>query len=236
MTKENLNKLMSLTSKYESNDDPSMVSSGIGDVGGISYGCYQFASNIGTVNKFIDWLCQYQNKSLANYGTVLKQNYPINNNNFINTWQYLGTVDPGNFKMLQDEFVLNQYYYPLFQRFQAKYFNIDKHSLAMKAVIISRSIQNGPTGCINLTELACTEMLEYQNLSYVDDKYFDDQLIEAIYDFLIEECDNVYYDSYYGYYQSPYKFCHGSRSVIYGLKNRFIHEKQDALNLLIEKE
>lgn len=115
---------------------------------------------------------------------------------------------------------------------QNKYFHINNHSIALQAVCLSRSIQNGPSGCAKLFELICTEWFEYPNLSYIDNKYFDKDIIIYIYDFLIEECNNVYWDYNNGYYQSPYKFCHGGNNVIYGLKNRFINEQQDALNLL----
>lgn len=230
---QNLDILTSLTRKYESNNDPAMVSSGYGDIGGISFGKYQFSSTVGVVNEFVNWLCSYPEKAFANYGKVLLENYPVDGINFINTWKQIGIIDPGNFGRLQDEFMLKQYYYPMFPLLKNKYFTIDKHSPAVQAVIVSRSVQNGPNGCAKLFELACTEMLEFDNLSYIDDPYFDDQLITAIYDFLIDECDSVYWDNNAGYYRSNYNFCHAyNMSVINGLRNRFIHEKTDALNLL----
>lgn len=42
-----------LSASYESNGNPGCVSTGYGDLGGISYGTYQLASNAGSVDAFI---------------------------------------------------------------------------------------------------------------------------------------------------------------------------------------
>ena len=45
-----------LVNKYEtSGRGPGFVSSGYGDVGGISYGKSQFSSTVGVVDEFIKW-------------------------------------------------------------------------------------------------------------------------------------------------------------------------------------
>ena len=218
-----------LARKYESSGDPGAVSSGRGDIGGISYGLYQFASNVGVVDDFVEWLCNYHDDALANYGRVLAQ-HEVNSQGFISQWKELGRLDPGNFGRLQDEYIKEQYYDTASQRLKKENFDIEKHSNALRSVLLSRSIQNGPGGCVKLFKIAC-ERLGHPNLSYVDDVYFDRDMISSIYDFLIEECDSaVMKDD--GYYHSTYDFCHGGKNVINGLRNRFINEKEDALNLL----
>lgn len=47
--------------------------------------------------------------ALANYGKVLA-NYEVNSDDFIKQCKELGTIDPGNFGKLQDEFIKIQYY------------------------------------------------------------------------------------------------------------------------------
>ena len=39
--------ITSLSAKYESNGDPACIADNAGDLGGTSYGKYQFASNVG---------------------------------------------------------------------------------------------------------------------------------------------------------------------------------------------
>lgn len=74
---QNYDKISSLYTKYEtSNRGPGFVSSGTGDIGGISYGKAQFASNLNIPQDFVAWLCKYPQKELANYGKLLLENYP----------------------------------------------------------------------------------------------------------------------------------------------------------------
>ena len=44
-----------LSRLYESNGDPGCISNGWGDAGGKSYGMYQLASRMGSVNSYLGW-------------------------------------------------------------------------------------------------------------------------------------------------------------------------------------
>ena len=222
-------KISSLSAKYESSGDPACVANNAGDLGGISYGKYQFASKVGSVDKFVDWLCKYPDDKLANYGRVLAA-HKVNSPEFIRQWQELGTVDPVNFGKLQDEYMIQVYYGGAANQLAKKNFHIEKHSDALKAVVFFRAVQNGQTGCADLFDYAC-KILGHPNLSYIDDAYFDDKIISAIYDFLIRECDAASPD-YHGVYRSPEGYCNGSKYIVEALRSRFVREKQDALNLL----
>ena len=228
-------KIAVLSRKYESNGDPACVSSGAGDLGGVSYGLYQFASNTGAVDEFVAWLCDYPDSAYANYGNVLAV-HNAGGASFDEQWRELGTIDPEGFGKLQDEYVKAMYYDRAAAMLAKKYYHVEKHSVAMRAVIMSRAIQHGPTGCVELMEYALTTKWKGMNwnLSYIDDKYFDASLIVAIYDALIRECDCAAPDNS-GVWRSPEGFCNGSKSVIYGLRSRFIREKEDALALLNEE-
>ena len=228
-----IEKIAALARKYESNGDPACVSSGAGDLGGISYGLYQFASKVGVVDEFVAWLCDYPDPAFANYGNVLAQ-HEVNSAAFIQQWKDLGTIDPGNFGRLQDEYIKEMYYEKASKLLCRENYCADKHTDAMRAVILSRAVQNGPTGAKNLFVEACGR-LGHPNLSYVDDKYFDDDMIGAIYDFLIAECDSATQDGS-GVYRSTNGYCNGSRGVIDGLRNRFVREKKDALDMLVGKQ
>ena len=138
--------------------------------------------------------------------------------------------NPGNFGRLQDEYIKAQYYDVAAKKLIAKYFNVDKHTDALKAVVLSRAVQNGASGCAKLFEIVC-ERLGQPNLSYLDDGWFDGDLISAIYDYLIVECDLSKPDGS-GIWRSPDDFCHGSKSIIAALRNRFVRERADALAML----
>ena len=224
-----IEKVAILARKYESNGDPACVANNPGDLGGVSYGLYQFASNVGVVDHFVKWLCNYPDNALANYGRVLAK-YKVNSQGFIDQWKELGTIDAGNFGKLQDKYIKIQYYDTAADRLLKEYFDLNKHTDALKAVVLSRAVQNGPGGCVKLFKIAA-DKLGQPNLSYIDDSYFDGDIINAVYDFLIVECDLSKPDSQ-GVWRSPDDFCHGSKSIIYALRSRFIRERSDALSIL----
>ena len=219
-----------LVRKYEAGGDPSAVSTGSGDLGGISYGIYQLASNAGSVQSFLEFACNYGDDNLANYGRVLSQ-YEINSQDFIDKWVEIGTNDPNGFGQLQDDYAKSVYFDGAANDLKDNYYDINTKTEAMQAVLMSRSIQYGAGNMVDLFTQACKRM-GYENLSYVDDAKFDYDMIANIYDFLIEECDNAY-DNGNGLYHSPNDWANGSYTVVKeGLRNRFINEKQDALSML----
>lgn len=228
LNQDDIEKIAALARKYESNGDPACVSSGKGDLGGVSYGLYQLSSEMGSVKEFLAWLCDYPVAELANYGKVLSE-MDINSEAFKGQWREIGTIDPGNFGMLQDAYIKEQYYDCASEMLCKEHYCVDKHTAAMRAVILSRAVQNGPSGCVVLMQTAC-EKLGYPNLSYMDDAYFDHDIIAAIYDFLVTECDSVRIHG--GIWRSANGFCNGSAEVIDGLRNRFVREKAEALAML----
>ena len=122
------------------------------------------------------------------------------------------------------------YYSGAADKLRKENFHLEKHSDALKAVVFSRAVQNGQTGCKDLFIIAAHK-LGQPNLSYIDDAYFDDKIISAIYDYLIVECDLSAPDKN-GIWRSPDNFCHGAKYIILALRSRFVREKQDALELL----
>lgn len=221
--------ITSVSKQYESSGDCSTVSTGSGDLGGISYGSYQLSSNAGSVDSFLDFAQNYPNDALANYGRTLAQ-YEVNSQEFINTWEEIGQSDPDGFGELQDAYAMEVYYNPSCIKLQENYYNVSTKSIAMKACVFSRAIQYGSGNMVELFNNAC-QRLGYDNLSYVDDARFDYNMIASVYDFLIDECDNSYQTSN-GLYHSPNDWCNGSWDVICGLRNRFINEKSQLLNML----
>lgn len=221
-----------LVEKYEAGGDPAAVSDacGGGDLGGISYGIHQLSSNAGSVQSFLNFACNYENDALANYGRVLSE-LEINGQAFQDEWRRIGTVDPTGFAELQNAYAKEVYYDQAAEKLRNAGYEIETKSEAMKAVLLSRAVQYSAGNMVELYTEAC-KRLGHPNISYVNDKYFDVQMIEEIYDFLREECENAW-DKGGGNYHSPNDWANGSYTVVkVGLKNRFINEKNDALEML----
>ena len=208
-----------LSASYESNGDPAEVSSGINDPGGISYGAYQFASNMGVPQDFVTWLQNHTSLQWArDYGDSLAK-YAVNSEEFKAEWHELGTVDRGGFLQLQHEYTKEKYYDKAVSLLRAAYFNAEKHSQIMQDVIWSRAVQYGIGNIVEMFEDALAYIPGYAdnwNLSYVDEKRFGWDLINGIYEVcMTEEWNNT--------------------SNRQSLNRRYASERQDALSAL-EKE
>ena len=204
-----------LSKKYESSGNPGTISSGYGDAGGKSYGMYQFASNMGVVDKYVAWL-------VANgywFGEQLSK-YTVGSNYFDDAWRFLANSDNrGDFERSQHDYAKVIYYDRACSILADAGYHIEKHSKAMKDVVWSRAIQYGPYQINQMFDEACCGVLGYFNLSYVDDIAFDKSMIEAIY---LEVC-------------STPGWTNGSPSLREGLYARFRNECADALNMLNEE-
>ena len=172
----NLETIAATSRKFESNNDLEYLSTDSSDK---RYGLYGLSSSKKTINEFVEWLCNHSDNALANYGKALAD-HEINSEAFIDEWKNLTTVDPGNFGKLQDEFVKKNYFDKAVDALAAEYFHADKHSDAIKSVIFARAIDSGVNECVELFKNAC-KSLNQPNLSYVDDKSFDEKLINEIY-------------------------------------------------------
>ena len=229
----------SLVRKYEAGGDPGCVSTGSGDLGGVSYGIYQFSSTKGSAYEFAEWASHNENQTYAMYGAELAQ-YSAYSQEFQDVWKRIGDEDPDGFAELQGLFAKERYYDPAAKLLKSAGYDIETKSNAMKSVLFSRAIQYGAGNMVELYTEAVHCMYNnktkdytgWPNLSYVDDKQFDYDMIAAIYDFLVQECDEADFNG--TCMHSPKDWCNGSSRVIDGLRNRFVHEKEDALELLQE--
>lgn len=199
-----------LSAKYESNGNPGTVSSGWGDAGGVSYGCYQLASNAGSVDSFIQWLGVIGN----NYHDSLGALTP-GTNAFSDLWRYIAEVDGENFKRLQHDYIQYAYYEPAVAALKEAMYDIGKHHVVMKDVIWSRAVQYGAGQVVDMFTEAVNS-LGWPNLSYVDSADYDARMIRAIY---INIC-------------STPEWTNGSPALREGLYSRFANECEDALAML----
>ena len=204
-----------LSARYESNGEPGCVSSGWNDLGGASYGAYQFASAMGVPADFVAWLAR-QGYSQAD--KLIRAGAP-GTPFFSQVWAHVAENDYDGFLAMQHEFVKQQYYDPSVLFLQQAGFNAEKHSAAMRDVIWSRAVQYGP-GLIVEMFTAAAAQLGHPNLSYVDDIAFDGDMIRAI---------------YLGVCMSD-EWTNGSPGLRSGLYSRFESECQSALDMLDKEE
>lgn len=172
-----------LSALYESNGNPATVSTGAGDLGGISYGCYQLASEAGSVDAFLGWGLR-QGGFYTDYARALQSSGSINSDVFINKWKEIGNIDPQGFKSMQHDYIKHAYYDVAVELLKNNMFHVEKHSDTLKDVIWSRAVQYGPDEIVNLFNEAIEFVPNYTtdwNLSWVDHIRFDYDIIAGIY-------------------------------------------------------
>lgn len=199
------NKLGELSAKYESNGKPGTISTGVGDIGGKSYGAWQLASNMGSVDKFLNFLKTNNAFYYNELSGAKKMDGNTFGTNFDNAWRSIANSDETGFLELQRIYIKANYYDVSAASLLKKYnFNIEEHSWALQNVLWSTAVQHGANGAVNIFKTVGLDQS-------------DRDLIIAIYD----ERSNV--DKY---------FYSSSDAVKEAVKNRFKNEKNDALNML----
>ena len=205
-----------LSKKYESSGDPGAISSGYGDAGGKSYGMYQFSSTMGVVDNYVKWL----RDNGYWFGDELAK-YTVGSSYFDDAWKWLANSNNKLvFEKSQLDFTKSMYYDRACNLLADSGYHVNKHSKAMKDVVWSRAVQYGPYQIVEMFDDACTIVLGGKfNLSYVDDKSFDERMIKAVY---LDVC-------------STPGWTNGSPSLREGLYARFRNECEGALNMLNEE-
>lgn len=226
-----------LSAKYEASANPGTISGGIGDLGGASYGAFQFNSRDDIVTEFLVWVQNNIEEPLRNYATVLLE-LGVYSDEFDEKWREIAEIDPQGFLSLQSAYAKTMYFDPAVNRMINKTgVDITKRTQTLQAVLMSRAIQYSSYWMPELFEHGVRFAKEnYNGLEAVTgiDDCPDYYLISGIYDYLHADACNAYRLSS-GLYHSPDDWSNGSYDVIGGLKNRFISEKLDAFAMLEEE-
>ena len=140
-----------LSAQYESNGDPACISSGYGDPGGKSYGTYQFSSNAGSLDAFVNWISDHY----PQYANQLS-GYDLCSEGFDEAWRGIAESDP-------DEIMKDVVWSRAVQYGVGNILDMWDEAV--------HSMYNVRTG----------EYEGYPNLSYVDSPEYDYDFIVAVY-------------------------------------------------------
>ncbi len=201
-----------LSAKYETGGrGPGTVSTGSGDPGGVSYGSYQMATKMGTVQRFVSqagfqWASDFKGLTA---GTAP----------FTACWKRIAASETDAFQSAQHAFIKKSHYDLL----AAKILNddgldVNTCSRALQDVIWSTAVQHGGATPIVHRALANVK-------SKPSDPGFDKELIGAIY----AERGRKKSDGNLAY------FGKSSPGVQAGVAKRFKNEEQDALAMLAKE-
>lgn len=161
------NMLGVLSANYESNGDPGIISSGIGDVGGKSYGAWQLASNVGSVDSFLLWLRTKNNEIYTRLTNAKNRDGGVFGTNFDNEWKNIANTEKESFLNLQHDYIKFAYYDNTISQM-----GIDEStkSFAYKNVIWSTAVQHGSSGAMNIFRVVGMNRADRDFISAVYDE------------------------------------------------------------------
>ena len=165
--------LGALSERYETGGrGPGTVSSGNGDPGGVSYGTYQLAGNLGRPQQF-----------LANEGRAWAAEFGgagPGSASFTATWKAIASREPERFEAAQHAYIERTHYDVQVSHVQgATGLDLSARSAALKDVAWSTSVQHGPETNAIVKAMA---RVEAQGIKPSDGQTYDRALINAIYD------------------------------------------------------
>ena len=190
--------------KYESNLNPKAISNASGDIGGKSYGAWQFSSKTGSLDSFINSL-KTSNKDF--YSKLTKAKAKDGNKfgeKFDATWTSITSSNKDEFLKLQQNSIKQNYYDVAALALKSKYgFDISNKSNALKESLLSTAVQHGVGGTLSVFSKI--------NLNNSDDNIINDLYNER-------QKVNVYFKD-------------SSAAIKQSVYNRFTREKQDMINM-----
>lgn len=202
-TKFSFDGIGSVSGWFESRARPGIVSSGVGDYGGASYGIWQMSSKEGVVQEYLK-TSKYRNEFAG---------LAVNSPEFKAKWQQLGMVDPDGFQKDQEAFIKRTHYDPCVRTLKSEIgLDINARSDAVKAAVFSASVHYGASGGARMIISA----LKNKGLDPVTAT--DEEIINAVYDYKLVTVDS--------------KFRSSSYNVREGIKKRAVSEKNLVLSLL----
>ncbi len=157
-----------LSCKYESGGDPDNV----GGDNGNAYGKYQLDYRY-DLGDFIDWAYAKDSTLYAEFapfvGLGTSETLRANEDLYA-AWHAIYARDPLQFEADQDEFFMNVYYMPSKVWLLSTYgIDLDERSDALKAVIFSHAVRNGPASSLK------------KFLTGVDNTWTDEEIIAQMY-------------------------------------------------------
>lgn len=146
--------LGTLAAKFESGND-GIAAIGYDRKGGTSYGKYQIASRVGTMNNFLEYL----DGSAPDIAKRLRNAGPANtggrHGRMPTEWRKIAEENPTRFEQLQADFIRSSHFEPAKDAIaEATGVSLDKLPAAIQEVLFSTAVQHGPSATTRIVSQA----------------------------------------------------------------------------------
>ena len=139
----------SLAAMFESGAEGGIAAIGYDVAGGTSYGKYQYSSARGTMDDFLTYLDSHASDISLHLRAAGELNTGSKHGEMPTAWKEVAAIDPIRFEKMQDEFMQSRYFTPVANVIQSN-INVGKLSKAMEEVLLSTSLQHGPSGAVRI--------------------------------------------------------------------------------------
>lgn len=201
-----------LAAQFESGKD-GIAAIGYDRHGGTSYGKFQVASRVGSMDNFLKFL----DTSAPDIAKELRSAGPANTGSrsgaMPTAWRKIAAEQPERFEALQEKFIYDSHYKPALEAV-ARNTPLDENKIssAMQEVLWSTAVQHGPAGAARIFGRAAEMSGKSQGAAY------DKKLINNVYEIRAEQ------------------FGSSTESVQDAVRNRLSREKHLALNMVNGKK
>ena len=203
-----------LSALFESGGD-GVGSVGYDRVGGTSYGKFQLASRVGTMDRFISFLRDVAPEWADRLSGAGPANTRSTAGGMPEEWKRIADEDPGRFEELQTRFIRDTYFDPALGGV-LKSTGVDLSALGpvVEEVLWSTSVQHGVGGAVSIFSRALDSLGPDERGKGVE---FAKQLIQSVYD------------------QRATRFGSSTERVRQSVQNRFVEEKNLAVSMLLNQ-
>ncbi len=155
--------LGSLAAQFESGS-AGISAIGYDSVGGTSYGKFQIASRVGSMNNFLKFLDTEAPDISARLRAAGPANTGSRRGKMPEAWQKIAADQPERFEALQEKFIHDSHYAPALDALtKAAGINPDQLSPAMQEVLWSTAVQHGPAGAARIFNRAVSRNNNLEN-------------------------------------------------------------------------
>jgi hypothetical protein len=170
----------SIAAQFESGDK-GIEAIGFDRTGGTSYGKYQIASRVGTMNRFLNFLSEKE----PAWADRLRKSGPANTGSTHGRmpaeWAKIAGEDAAKFERLQTEFIKKDHYQPAREKILMQTgVDIDSAKPAVREALFSTAVQHGAGGAARIFNAAIDKFLKHPG-AVPGAKSFDQALVSEVY-------------------------------------------------------